>query len=273
MTVNTDNEIKTFHRTLQGQHAEALEPDSPLYVPIWQTQPQKDPILQLAGRIRFAESESVNILTGFRGNGKSTELRRLRKQLENQDCSVILIDMLKYLHMTKPLEISDFLLSLVAALAAAVSEKFGVNTIDKNALKRFWQFLNATGIVLEGGNTAINAGLSSSIGFKLHRDPDFKAQVQKKMRGHLDGLVQEVEAFVRQLVKSLQRGNAEHKVVLLVDSVEQLPRGRQRCPSGLRQCGGDAFRASGPFAFTHAARGVYRATVCGCPKRPTSPPT
>ena len=75
----------------------------------------------------LGRSESVSLLTGFRGNGKSTELLRLKKLLEESGSTVFLVNMLDYLLMTKPVELSDFILSLMAALSHAVSEDNDLN--------------------------------------------------------------------------------------------------------------------------------------------------
>jgi hypothetical protein len=52
-------------------------------VPILQATPEKAPILMLWQRLDWSESESVNLLPGFRGNSKSTELRRLKQLLDD----------------------------------------------------------------------------------------------------------------------------------------------------------------------------------------------
>ncbi|WP_295608122.1 hypothetical protein, partial [uncultured Lamprocystis sp.] len=110
--------LRDLYRALSGAGALRLEPDHPWYVPIHADDPAKDPILRLWQRLDLAESESVHLLTGFRGNGKSTELRRLRKLLhEETRARVFLVDMLNSLLMTKPLEPSDFVLSLMTAFA------------------------------------------------------------------------------------------------------------------------------------------------------------
>ena len=70
--------LRTLYKSLTGKGALPLEPTDPYYVPILEATPEKDPILALWKRIDLAESESVNLLTGFRGNGKSTELLRLK---------------------------------------------------------------------------------------------------------------------------------------------------------------------------------------------------
>ena len=71
------NEPQTRGAVRSSPHP--TEPDHPWYVPIHADDPAKDPIPRLWQRFDLAESASVHLLTGFRGNGKSTELRRLRK--------------------------------------------------------------------------------------------------------------------------------------------------------------------------------------------------
>ena len=213
--------LKAFHNALQN--SKPLESGDPLYVPILQQNPAADPILQLSQRIDFAVSESVNLLTGFRGNGKSTELLRLKHLLENQGHIVILTNMQQYVLMTKPLELADFLLSLIAALANRTKSEFGIESIKDSPLSRFWDFLTETQVELEQVEFGSNLDIvTAKVGMRLQRDANFKRQVQEKLRGNLDGLVQNAQAYILDLVKRLQQGDANKKIVLLVDSLEQI---------------------------------------------------
>jgi len=80
--------LRDLYRALSGGGALPLEPDHPWYVPIHADDPAKDPILRLWQRLDLAESESVHLLTGFRGNGKSTELPRPRKLLHEETAAL-----------------------------------------------------------------------------------------------------------------------------------------------------------------------------------------
>lgn len=214
-------QLKTFHNTLQNNVP--LDAGSDLYVPILQQNPSADPILQLFQRIDFAESESVNILTGFRGNGKSTELLRLKHLLEEQGHIVILTNMQQYILLTKPLELGDFLLSLIAALADNAVKIHGIETIKGSPLERLWDFLNETEIDIEKIDVKGNVGVATAnIAARLRRDASFKKQVQEKLRGKLDGLVQNAHAYILDLVSALKNGDENKKIVLLVDSLEQI---------------------------------------------------
>src|SRR5713101_8357606 len=79
-----------------------LEPDDPFYEPFVANMNDGDPIETLATRIIWSEAASVHLLSGQRGSGKSTELRRLRKTLQDQGCEVFLCDMRDYMNLTTP---------------------------------------------------------------------------------------------------------------------------------------------------------------------------
>ena len=219
----TDPLIKLY-KCLAGRGALPLDPDDPYYVEIQEASPETDPILALWNRIDMAESESVNLLTGFRGNGKSTELRRLKRLLEKSGCKVFLVDMLDYVLMTKPVELSDFILSLMAALAEKIQEKTDLSPLSGSYWERMRQFL-ASEVSLEGIDlTGKGPGAAAKFALTLKTDPGFKAKVQKRLEGHLTRLVEEAQQFVDGLAREIRKTakNRDAKVVLLVDSLEQL---------------------------------------------------
>ena len=175
----------------------------PITSPIHEAAPVKDPILLLFHRIDMAESESVNLLTGFRGNGKSTELKRLKKLLEEEgDAQVFLVNMLDYVLMTKPLELSDFILSLMAALAGKAEETVeALAPLSQSYWERLSNFLTSEVQLekLDIGTKGI--GMTAKFGFKLKTDPEFKSKIQTHLQGHLTRLVEDAQQFVDELVR------------------------------------------------------------------------
>jgi len=216
----SDQIYRQFYKSLSGKGELPLEPNSEQYVPILQDTPEKDPILKLFWRIANADSESVDLLTGFRGNGKSTELKRLKKLLEDDGALVVLVDMTQYIHMTKPVEISDFILSLMAALAVEAQQKHGLESLTRTYWQRLQTFLQTE---LEIKDLKISAD-AIELGMQLKSEPTFKEMLQQKLRGHVTRLVQDARDYVVELVQAIrqQSKNPDRKVVLLVDSVEQI---------------------------------------------------
>ncbi len=220
----TKLELETFYKSLSGRGELPLEPTDRYYVPIFGHDPEKDPIDRLRLKISLSESQSVNLLTGFRGNGKSTQLRRLKAQLEKDGCHVMLVDMADYVLMTKPTEISDFVLSLMVALALE-GEKSGYGSISESYWARFVAFLKNSKVEVEGLELDYSMNdFGATLGLQLKTEPTLKQRLQFALRGHITGLMRDARAFVTNLVSTIrkQTGDPHKKVVLLVDSVEQI---------------------------------------------------
>ena len=224
-TTNHPQRLKDFYRSIDGTKSKAaLTPDSDFYVEILQHNPSGDPILQLQQRILLAESESVNLLSGFRGNGKSTELRRLKQDLENDGCYVVLVDLLDHVLTTKPIELSDFILALMGALAQEVEKQSGLETLSESYWQRLTKFFESE-VKLEGADLGLSiADLKVNLRTKLKSEPSFKRQMQERLRAHTRGLVEQAQQFVIELIAKLreQSQDPDLKVVLLIDSLEQI---------------------------------------------------
>lgn len=218
--------LRDLYKSLIGRGAMPLDPNDPYYVPILQGTPEKDPILMLWQRLDWSESESVNLLTGFRGNGKSTELRRLKQLLEQKSgAKVFLINMADFLLMTKPLELSDFVLSLMTALGQAVEQDTGLKALTHSYWERLQRFLTSEVQLDKLELDLKELGAPAKLGLKLKNEPDFKLRVQQHLRGHLSRLIEDAQGYVVGLVDALRAlpdSPPDLKVVLLVDSVEQI---------------------------------------------------
>ncbi len=214
--------LKIFYQALSGLDPLEKGEDDPRYVPILQAHAENDPILKLAQRIEFSASESVSLLTGFRGNGKTTELYRLKAQLESNGCTVFRLDMDNYVNPTQPVEISDFLLSLSAALADSLKKHQGLETLTENYFSRLSSFLKSE-VVLDGTKLSIPDG-AAELGLKLKQEPTFKRKVQEHLRGHLSDLVKQVNDYISEVVTTLRKHakQADMKIVILVDSLEHI---------------------------------------------------
>lgn len=223
---NAPDPLKTLYQSLNGPGAMPLDPDDAYYVPILESTPKKDPILHLWQRLDLAVSESVHLLTGFRGNGKSTELRRLKAKLEEDPVNrVFLVDMAEHLNTAQPLELSDFLLSLMAALGERVEEETGLKAITHGYMERLQRFLTSEVEISAFDMDLSDVGGPANLGFRLKTEPDFKARMQQHLRGHVGRLVSDAREYVLKLIDALRAQSDapdDLKVVLLVDSVEQV---------------------------------------------------
>jgi hypothetical protein len=211
--------LQAFFRQLLDQ---PLAPDDPRYVPIYSNRPSEDPVELLARGIEWTPGGSVQLLSGFRGTGKSTELRRLRKRLEGSGYLVVLCDIEDYVLMTMPIDVSDFLLSLAGAVGDALAKEGLLEHDPKQEgyFERFRNYLTRTKVDFpEIGAAAQGATLKMT----LKSDPSFKQTLQNRLAGHLGSFVADIRDYIQDIVRQLkERHGAEKELVVLIDSVEHI---------------------------------------------------
>jgi hypothetical protein len=210
--------LKTLYIALEDR---VLEPgrDDALYVN--EVNQSGRAVDEIATEIDWQGGGGVNLFTGQRGTGKSTELMRLKRTLEAQGCSVFFANMTDYMLMSKPVEISDFLISMCGAMSEQVAARYaGKSPGDRSYWERLIGFLQTEVQIEQVGVKVTGVDLKAS----LTHDPSFKERVQAALRGHIAAIVKQAHAFLADAVAFVreQEKKPARKVVLIVDSVEQL---------------------------------------------------
>ncbi|MEZ4467677.1 MAG: hypothetical protein R3F43_25355 [bacterium] len=190
-----------------------LNPEDPRYYPLYED--QSDVVLRLKETILFSEGESAQLLSGYRGAGKSTELRRLRSELGAEDYTVVLIDVEDYLDLHTPIDITDFLLALCGALAEKLTDEALLPESPARAAlgQRLWGFVTGTSVTLREVSLA-------GMKVELKSNPLFRQEVQKALGTSLGAFAREVRGFVAECVLALEAARPGTALVVLVDSVE-----------------------------------------------------
>ncbi|MCK5878025.1 MAG: hypothetical protein KAG43_10345 [Candidatus Marithrix sp.] len=217
MLSNTD--LKIFFKNLKDQ---PLEPDNPFYVNYLEENPNApDPIKELQNNIILNDDTnySVGLISGQRGNGKSTELYRLQNLLEQDDYVVLFCDMQNYMNLHFPVEITDFLISIMLALTEAVKSKYGKDFKYRSYTERLKDIFTRTQIQL--GDIDFTGDGDTPFKLALRQDPTIKKRLQTNLRGHVTYVVQQAHEFSQDIVKFIRQYD-DKEIVLLVDSVEQI---------------------------------------------------
>ncbi len=217
--------LRDFFRAVADR---ALEPNDDFYVPIYEDKNvvDRDPMELLARGIEWQPGESVQLLSGFRGTGKSTELRRLARRLQRAGYLVALCDIEEYVNLSTPIDVSDFLMAVMGAFGEAVGQRelLGKDQAREGYWERSIGFLKSTKISIEDLKLKLDLpGAAGEIKASLKSDPTFRRKLQETLAGHLGALVEDVRQYVREVVGKLKgkHGDAT-EVVLLVDSLEHL---------------------------------------------------
>jgi energy-coupling factor transporter ATP-binding protein EcfA2 len=213
--------LKAFHNNLEDT---ALVPTDPRYVAVFsdENDPAKeDPIRDIATNISLAASASVNLLSGPRGSGKSTELKRLSHILKTEEqCTVFYCDMSEYMNMTTAVDITDFLISMMTALNDAVEQKYQTDLKERRYSQRLRDFLQNE---VKVDSVTVKTFVGDIKG-NLKSDPSFKVLLQQQLKGHVGHIVKQAHQFAAEVVAFIrkQSGNPAEKVVLLIDSLEKV---------------------------------------------------
>ena len=216
MTITPENRNQELGKFFNALKDRPLDPDDAAYVPNVHDEQSGDPIADLARQILWNEGGGTYLFTGQRGTGKSTELRRLRRDLQAQDCEVFLLDMGAYLHETEPVEIGDFLISLMGALSDAVAEQFDQSMLP--AGESYWERI---GKFLQTDVSVKEIDLKG-IKLSLKDDRTFKKAIQAVARGKVAKLVADAREFAAQLMKMVKSARGDKRIVVIADSVERL---------------------------------------------------
>ena len=204
---------------------QSLEPDNELYEPLYEGV-AADPVELIYADIDLAEVESLNFISGFRGAGKTTELFRLKKQLEEAGHFVAYANALNYLLPTEPVEISDFLLVLAGSFSEAIESTLRIDLAAEGFWTRFVHYLWKTEIKLDGLDVKANVpGTDVGLNFKtsLKEVPRFREQLRQRLGARLGDVRREVQEFFDFGRKKIQKAKQTNRnVVFLFDQLEQL---------------------------------------------------
>lgn len=211
----------------QDPGSEALEPDDPRYVQLL-GRPElgtEDPVELLADVISLSPSDTTaQLLMGPRGAGKSTQLRRLRRQLRDDGYVVVMADFADHLDPGLKVDIADYTCFLVWGLEQALDEA-GFTVEGEGFVGRVKRLLFETHVEVGGVQATLPlgpVGVEVPIAFKS--DPDFRAKATERLGHQLPALLEGARAVVAERLAAVQakQGSAFRGLVFLVDSTEHI---------------------------------------------------
>ncbi|HMW24788.1 MAG TPA: hypothetical protein PKC59_15250 [Burkholderiaceae bacterium] len=196
----------------------ALDPNDERYVPHLHGSDAEDQVRKLGTAIRRSEGSHLYYFSGQRGTGKSTELRRLRVELNGQPkVRAFMLDVLEYIGENHPIQTIDLLFVTALAFADCLRQRDELNEdlLKESVASRFGEWLKTDVEV-----TGLTVG-----GVKA----DFKKRQQSILQ-HIhsfdlargEKLMAECREFIRQMAEIVRQRWRVEKVVLLVDSLERL---------------------------------------------------
>lgn len=199
-----------------------LEPGSQYYEPLYRLEGGDDPVALLQEKIEFSSGESRQFFSGFRGSGKTTELKRLKQSLESDGYLVFYCDILDYLNPGQAIDISDLLIVIAGAFSDEVEKQFpGVDLKADSYWTRFWHYLTTTEVIAQELKLTALKDVAE-LKLALKDVPTFRQKLQEVMANRLFEFLAQVQKFFEDYVKKLDQLRPGQEIVFLVDALEQL---------------------------------------------------
>ncbi|MCX6916849.1 MAG: hypothetical protein NT167_28030, partial [Verrucomicrobia bacterium] len=211
----TENDKALLKDVYQRLGDDALQPDNPFYEPIYARLEGEDPVARLRTRIEWATVESLQLFSGFRGTGKTTELFRLRRELESKGYLVLYANALEYLSPSEEVDVVTMLMSIAGAFGEQLQKVHEGRILAESFWQRIVNHLKNTSLQVsevtakvEASNPAkaIAGELKAGLDIKaaIRTAPTFRQNLQDFLSNRLSELKNQVNAFVEEGVKRIR---------------------------------------------------------------------
>lgn len=216
MSARSDRDYRRdFYRAVDVQHGTEAH-DQQYYVPIYSREGMQsfDHVPGMLDQIEFSVAQSVQFFSGFRGCGKTSELRRLAAELRERGYRVAQMDIQDFFNPLQPLDTAVLPYALAAGFALALDQD-----LNGTPMRRFLDFVRrvrvsakgTAGVELEG----IQAGVE--VATYVKDDPSFAAQAKSAFNHNRRTFRAEFHAFFQDLISEV---GTDQPIVFLVDSID-----------------------------------------------------
>ena len=192
--------------------------------------------------ITRSDDSSYHLFTGHIGCGKSTELRKLQYDLEQDGYHVVYLDSSEDLVMTD-VDISDIILTIARQVSKSLSQidihldSTGFQGVLQKAQNILFSDVDLTGeakIPIVGKVSASTSG-EASIDFglgkltaKLRNSPDSRARLRQYLEPQTDNLIALVNQELLQPANQALQAQGKKGLVVIVDSLDRLEHTKDR---------------------------------------------
>ncbi|ELS05602.1 hypothetical protein Xen7305DRAFT_00053500 [Xenococcus sp. PCC 7305] len=200
---------------------EPLKPGDPAYVECGEVRGDSNIEQDLGRKIVRADSPTCQLYAGHRGAGKSTELLRLQKYLEANQCFVVYFSADKEDIDSEDAQYTDILLACTRHLL----EELRDNNPDPilHWLKDRWQELRElalTTVDFDGLSVETAITTFATITANLRAVPTQRAKIRKLVDPHTTTLLKALNEFINEAQNQLPLGKT--KLGIIADSLDRI---------------------------------------------------
>jgi hypothetical protein len=198
-----------------------LPANSKLYVDCKAVRGGSDVLVELGKTIRFSEKSTCQLYTGHRGGGKSTELLRLKQDLENKGCTVVYFSAEDEDVNPEDVEYTDILLACTRHLLEQVKEADPKPVLSW--LRERGQVLMDVllmDVSLTDPKAEVGIKEFAKITSSIRTQPTQRAKLRELLNPYTEKLVDALNAFIADAKLKLPQG--KRRLVVIADGLEKV---------------------------------------------------
>jgi hypothetical protein len=198
-----------------------LPANSKLYVDCKAVRGGSDVLVELGKTIRFSEKPTCQLYTGHRGGGKSTELLRLKQDLENKGCTVVYFSAEDQDVNPEDVEYTDILLACTRHLLEQVKEADPKPVLSW--LRERGQVLADVllmDISLADPKAEVGIKEFAKITSSIRTQPTQRAKLRELLNPYTEKLVDALNAFIADAKLKLPQDR--QRLVVIADGLEKV---------------------------------------------------
>lgn len=199
---------------------EALPAGDPVYVNCSEVRGEENILVDVGRQITYADRITHQLYTGHRGAGKSTELLRLKADLEEQGYRVVYFAAEEADIDPEDAQYTDILLACTRNLLKDLKGNEG--PIRQWLQSRKTELVDALQSEVSLGED-INVEVPfSKLTTTLKVSPTARAKIREMVEPHTPSLIEALNAFINEaMAKTPQQST--NKLILIVDSLDRIP--------------------------------------------------
>jgi AAA ATPase domain len=210
-----------LHKIYNAFDPAPLPANSKLYVDCKAVRGGSDVLLELGKTIRFSNRPTCQLYTGHRGGGKSTELLRLKQDLENKGCTVVYFSAEDEDVNPEDVEYTDILLACTRHLLEQVKEANPKPVLSW--LRERGQVLKEVllmDISLTDSKVEFGVKEFAKITASIRTQPTQRTKLRELLNPYTEKLVEALNEFIADAKRKLPQD--KKRLVVIADGLEKV---------------------------------------------------
>ena len=222
--------IRKIYRIFDPDPLSAEEEN--LYVDLNEVRGSSGFVSKLVNNIKLSDEKTCQIVTGHRGSGKTTELRRLQKKLEEEKFFVVFCEILQDID-PEDIDFPDLLISIVRNVAGQLRERAEIE-LKPGYFKDRWENIRGLlGREIDFESVNLNAGMLQ-LGMKIKGSPKVRQEIRKALEPDTSNWLQAANDIIGKAKLELRK-KGYNDIVIIVDDLDKIvlkPHPQANCTMG-----------------------------------------